>query len=504
MTVTPLRANPFEDCKELYQFLLAFKQTLNKNSSLSDSLGEETEGGQKDQTRILSISQEISPVDPLAVYGAIAEPDKLHFYWQNGATGEAIAAIDAAVSLKLEGEERFSHAKNFIHSCVTNMTSTGSLNLPFAGPHFFCSFTFFDDHPNQEYDFPSATIFLPRWQVSFRKSICVLVANVKINPKVNIQALSESLWRTFHKIKMSGVQTLPGSTLQYRPIDARNRFIKQNVVDINYFKSSVRSALASIEKNKINKVVLAHALDVISPIPFQIISSLKNLQSSYPDCYIFSINNGKGKNFIGASPERLISIRDRELVTDALAGSAARGQTVQSDAEFANRLLKSEKERREHRVVIDFISQRLSMLGMKPQMLPLPQLLQLSNIQHLWTPIRAKVPASIHPLEIVAQLHPTPAVAGVPTKVACQEIRHYESFERCLYAAPLGWVDRQGNGEFVVGIRSALIDANQISGHGSAYRARLYAGAGIVAGSSPDKELAEIQLKLQALLKALV
>ena len=123
------------------------------------------------------------------------------------------------------------------------------------------------------------------------------------------------------------------------------------------------------------------------------------------------------------------------------------------------------------------------------------QLLQLSNIQHLWTPIRAKLPGNIHPLSIVAQLHPTPAVAGVPTRVACKQIRHYETFDRSLYAAPIGWVDYQGNGEFIVGIRSALISSNS---------ARLYAGAGIVAGSDPEKELAEVQLKLQAMLKALV
>jgi menaquinone-specific isochorismate synthase len=98
-------------------------------------------------------------------------------------------------------------------------------------------------------------------------------------------------------------------------------------------------------------------------------------------------------------------------------------------------------------------------------------------------------------LQIVARLHPTPAVAGAATEIACGEIRCYESFERGLYAAPLGWIDSEGNCEFIVGIRSALIDGNH---------ARLYAGAGIVAGSDPDKELAEIQLKLQALLKALV
>jgi menaquinone-specific isochorismate synthase len=113
----------------------------------------------------------------------------------------------------------------------------------------------------------------------------------------------------------------------------------------------------------------------------------------------------------------------------------------------------------------------------------------------LWTPIRARIPRDIHLLKILAQLHPTPAVAGVPRDIALQQIRGCESCDRSLYAAPLGWIDRTGNGEFAVGIRSALIDGD---------RAILYAGAGIVAGSEPEKELAEIQLKLQALLNALV
>ncbi|MDE5072184.1 MAG: chorismate-binding protein, partial [Trichodesmium sp. St5_bin8] len=137
----------------------------------------------------------------------------------------------------------------------------------------------------------------------------------------------------------------------------------------------------------------------------------------------------------------------------------------------------------------------LQYLGLKPKYLPQPNLLQLSNIQHLWTPINAEVSQNIHLLKILSQLHPTPAVAGVPRDIAQEQIQNFETFDRSLYAAPIGWIDHQGNGEFTVGIRSALIDGE---------RARLYAGAGIVTGSKPDQELAEVQLKLQTLLKALV
>jgi menaquinone-specific isochorismate synthase len=190
----------------------------------------------------------------------------------------------------------------------------------------------------------------------------------------------------------------------------------------------------------------------------------------------------------------LVSLHQRRLSTVALAGSVARGKTPTEDAQLANRLLSSHKEKHEHQVVIDSIAQHLRNLGLSPQLDP-ARLLQLPNIQHLQTPIRAIVPSGVHLLDAVAELHPTPAVAGAPRLLACEQIRAFEPFERSLYAAPIGWIDAAGNGEFAVGIRSAILQGRQ---------ARLFAGAGIVSGSTPEKELAEVQLKLQALLNALV
>ncbi len=473
MTVTPYRTDLFQDCKELHQFLLVFKRTEL----------------QKDQTKILSLSIEIPPVDPLAVLSALAQPDRLHFYFEKAGEKEAIAAIDTVASLQVKAHSRFYQAQHFIKSCLANIITTGMTNLPYAGPHFFCSFTFYEQPLNSESPFPSASIFLPRLQVSRQANKGVLVANIKISHQSNIKIIASTLWQDFQQIRAKA------NTLSNLTTSKPGFLTNLNISDINNFKSAVSSSLESIRANQLHKIVLAHAVDVTSPVPFQVVHSLHNLRRLNPGCYIFSTSNGKGQNFIGASPERLISIQNQQLVTDALAGSAPRGKTTAEDAEFANGLLHSDKERREHLVVINYITKRLIKLGLTPQMTPLPALLQLSNIQHLWTPIQTKVPSGIHPLEILAELHPTPAVAGVPRDIACQEIRRYEPFERSLYAAPLGWVDYQGNSEFIVGIRSALIDG---------CNARLYAGAGIVAGSDPDRELAEVQLKLQALLKALV
>jgi menaquinone-specific isochorismate synthase len=477
MTVIPHRANFLQDRDRLHQFLLDCQQSLTE----------------KDRTKIVSISQEIYTTDPLALLQEISAPQQRHFYFEKrdpiAGKSFAIAALDSAVHFTAAGIERFVLAQNFIRSCLASTIAIGAECLPFSGPHFFCSFAFFDENISVNSYFPPATVFLPQWQIARLQDTCTIVANAVVKKDLNLKIITENLWETFEKITARKFCRL-------RIANCNSISLKQIPVnDASQFKTSVKSALESIESQYLSKIVLSQAINVISQTPFSLIDSLNNLRLSYPGCYVFSTSNGKGQNFIGASPERLVSIHNNRLATDALAGSGPRGKTEAEDANLAVGLLESEKDLREHRVVIDFIADRLYNLGITPEFSPQPRLLQLSNIQHLWTPVTAKIPANIHLLKILSQLHPTPAVAGLPRDNALEQIRRGESCDRSLYAAPLGWIDRRGNGEFAVGIRSALIDGA---------RAILYAGAGIVAGSEPDKELAEIQLKLQALLDALV
>ena len=498
MPVIPTSINLFQTSQDLYQFLFNCQQTLTD----------------KMQTKIISISMEILPVDTLAVLEEICEPHQLHFYLEKKAIGEkniyknnlAIAAIEAATHLTVKSGNRFAQAQSFIQSCLDKTISVGATHLPFSGPHFFCSFTFFEKHTQANFNnlhqngnsqqklfinphFPSATIFLPCWQIAQTNNHNILVINTVISTSINIENLSQKIWDKFQQITQINHTHLLTLTKPYK------KFRKINVNHLQEFKKSVASALNLINSNSLRKIVLAHAIDIYSQRNFNLIKSLNNLRFIYPDCYVLSISNGKGQNFICASPERLISINNNQLITDALAGSAPRGKTSSQDAKLANNLLSSEKDLREHQFVIDFIINRLQDLGLKPNYSSQPNLLQLPNIQHLWTPITAAISQNIHLLEILAELHPTPAVAGFPRDIAQEQIQNFEMSDRSLYAAPIGWIDRQGNGEFAVGIRSALIDGNH---------ARLYAGAGIVTGSEPDKELAEVQLKLQTLLKALV
>ncbi|MDB9306142.1 MULTISPECIES: isochorismate synthase [Cyanophyceae] len=471
MTVLPCRSNLFVKNKDLYHFLLNVQENCRNHNC----------------RQIVSISLDIEWVDPLVVLDRLTQANDINFYFENKAKGEAIAGIDTVTKLEIDGKERFNQAEYFIKSCLKNIINFGNNQLTFAEPHFFCYFSFFDYNSQIDYPFPSATVFLPRWQISVKNKRCILVNNIIIKASTNVETILQNL-----QDKIVQIQSLEYASTNLEQLPTK--FSKQSVTNAEDFKRAVGSAVEKIRSSHLSKIVLANALDVKSNHNFNLFKSLNNLRQIHPNCYIFSTSNGKGQNFIGASPERLISIQNQELISDALAGSAPRGKTPAEDAANANRLLNSIKERHEHSLVIDFITQRLTQLGLLPQVLA-PRLRQLSNIQHLWTPITATVPANVHPLKIVSQLHPTPAVAGATRDFACAEIRRYESFERGLYAAPLGWVDARGNCEFIVGIRSALIDGD---------RARLYAGAGIVAGSDPEKEFAEVQLKLQALLKALV
>lgn len=484
MPVTQPRIHPFQDRKALYQFLSVIQQkSFNQN-----------------KFQIASIGLEIDPVDPLVVLQEMARPGEAHFYFEKA--GEAIAAIGSATSFETTGIQRFQKVQSYLQSCQENLVVAPTPEERFTTPRWFCSFTFFDQNEQSGEPFAPASMVLPCWQISSQRNELshdltgelsgtrsFVVANVVLHPSACLETLTEEIWHQFQTICLAryGIVQLPEGLKSY--LNA------WKISDQNNFRSSVHCALQAIHQQRLKKLVLAHCIDVVSPLPFEWIRSLHNLRQIHPDCTVFSIGNGRGKSFIGASPERLLQVHNHSLETDALAGSAPRGKTTAEDADLAHRLLSSPKERHEHQVVVDFIGDRLTQLGITPQFPPAPALLQLSNIQHLHTPIKTTLSTALHPLEILEKLHPTPAVSGLPQAIAREEIQRYEPFGRSLYAAPLGWVDLQNNAEFIVGIRSALLD-----GH----HARLYAGAGIVAGSDPEREFAEVRLKLQALLRALV
>ncbi|HYO88773.1 MAG TPA: chorismate-binding protein, partial [Candidatus Limnocylindrales bacterium] len=182
------------------------------------------------------------------------------------------------------------------------------------------------------------------------------------------------------------------------------------------------------------------------------------------------------------------------LHTAALAGSRRRGATPAEDEALAAELMASPKEREEHQIVVESVIERVTPYARTIDAPATPGILRLGNIQHLHTPVRAELETHFDALDLVAELHPTPALGGFPQRVALAAISELEPVERGWFASPVGWIDAHGDGVFAVAIRSAV---------SRGARARLYAGAGIVAESVADQEWDETGLKFRPLLNAL-
>jgi salicylate biosynthesis isochorismate synthase len=246
----------------------------------------------------------------------------------------------------------------------------------------------------------------------------------------------------------------------------------------------VQDALAEIRAGKLQKVVLARAVDFEADAPIDADALLSRLSAAYPICRAFLVRAGDAA-FLGATPELLCSVDGDAARADALAGSARPGEEPA--------LLGSGKDLREHRAVVDYLEQRLSPLSRELRIPPEPQIQQLSNVIHLRTPIEARLHNGRSAADVVAALHPTPAVCGTPPEAALEFIQRREGLDRGLYAGFVGWAG-PGHAELAVALRCAVVRGN---------RARLFVGAGIVEGSEPQKEWEETEMKARALLGAL-
>ena len=284
------------------------------------------------------------------------------------------------------------------------------------------------------------------------------------------------------------------------------------------WKNLVARAVKEMDSGSMSKVVLARQVEVVANRPFALDETLSRLAHLYPSCAVFHV-----EGFLGASPETLLRRAGADIESHPLAGTVARSGDPSTDDALVAALMSSSKDRREHQLVVDQIAAKLRPLA-SLHVPEAPSVVPLRNVSHLGTSIKgtlhdgagggaaAGAPYSGAPrnsngkdhgqsaalptsLELAALLQPTPAVGGLPVEAAIQWQRDNEGFDRGCYAGPLGWVDSAGDGEWVLGLRSARVSGN---------RAVMYAGNGIVMGSDPDAELGETQLKLQALLAALV
>lgn len=252
--------------------------------------------------------------------------------------------------------------------------------------------------------------------------------------------------------------------------------------------------LRRIQAGEADKVVLARTLDVTPTRPVSALDLVLALWQESHGSHVFLFEPAPGEAVVGAAPETMATVVNGVVRATAVAGSVGVGADSVETAQLARRLFNSDKDRAEHDFVVQDMVAGLSALGCSVERDVEPHVLTLARIQHLETKIVAGIPEGVTLLDILASLHPTPAVCGKPRNVALSILTESEVFDRGWYAGPVGWMGSDGKGIFVPALRSAV---------SSGRRWRLFAGAGILPGSDPALEWEETELKFDPMLRAM-
>jgi isochorismate synthase len=275
--------------------------------------------------------------------------------------------------------------------------------------------------------------------------------------------------------------------------DPAGRFRVVSAMPPEHYEAAVAGAVERIRAGALDKIVLAREVQVHAPAAHDVPAVLGVLREAFPSCHVFCAARGDGA-FIAASPELLVRREGLRAGTLALAGSTRRSADPAVDDHLGEQLLRSDKDREEQAIVSRRIVRALRPHSVWVTAADEPVVVKMANIQHLATPIRAQLAHPVSAVELAGLLHPTPAVGGEPIAAAAPLIPALEGLDRGWYAGPVGWTDRAEDGEFCVALRCALLTGAV---------ARCYAGVGVVRDSDPAAELAETEVKLQALLPVL-
>ena len=424
---------------------------------------------------VFGLAVPLRGLDPLLQLADLEDADPFRFLW-DGAPGLCLAAAGRCHHLELSGPRRFELAQRFSDITLGRILE-GTPEAPAqARSRILLAFSFFEQSGElqPQGSMPSVQAVLPRWQLSRHGRHGWLRLHGIAQQMSDVRSLAESLWLMAEKLQ--SWRSWPGQSSgnlsgRITPGDWERRYT-----------SALQRGLELVNGGELHKLVLAvrHSVSLTSPLdPLLLLKRLRHQQAG--SCR-FLWQRNRQDSFFGASPERLLSLRNGQLRCDALAGTAGRN-------DHATSLLNSDKDRREHELVVQAITEHLSAQGLKPRRPRSPQLARHGQLIHLHTPITTPAPGQ-SPLALAGVLHPTPAVAGLPRREAMSWLRSLEPFDRDGYAAPIGWIDSAGDAELRVAIRC---------GHARGAQLDLTAGAGLVRGSVAERELQEVGLKLTVL-----
>ncbi|HRF47605.1 MAG TPA: isochorismate synthase [Anaerolineales bacterium] len=429
--------------------------------------------------RLLSVTV---PAPGLTANDFLAAQTGARFYWNRDDL--VLAGGGIAAELVVWDRDRFAVVREraaalFAEAVIETPT-------PEAGPRLFGGFAFQNDFaPDNTWAIYAPALFiLPHFQFTQIGAQAWLTINAQqaegdeLSPETLRDVATERL------ASLAGAATPPTLT----PLDVRYPMTP------GAWEGMITAATTQIRSGALAKVVLARACEINFREHIDARAALAYLDQHYVGCYRFLFEPQPHRAWFGATPELLARVAGHDLETMALAGSIRRGASPEQDSELGAQILADPKERSEHEFVVAALRERLAGLCTGVDIPATPDVLRLSNIQHLHTPARGRLREPAGVLPVIERLHPTPAMGGSPTAAALDFIRASEPIPRGWYASPIGWLDARLDGEFAVGIRSAVADERRVW---------LYAGAGIVGDSQPDKEWRETALKFMPMLRAL-
>lgn len=429
--------------------------------------------GNDSHHRIVRCKVEIEDVAAMEWLACQTSPIKT--YWANRNQEFKMAGIGVAHEISGQSIPDLHELFDTLHDL---------LNPEHPDLRYYGGFQFNTSEPSEEgwKTFGAFRFIIPRFELHRSDAGTFLVSNHYVDPNVeqNVDEILKGLDDIQFDITLS---------------DWEERAIlhRRDVPDKSAWRQSVLTALEEMDAEKYEKVVLARKAILTFNDPVDPTAYLLRLRRMSEETFNFYFQPDPSHAFLGATPERLFRRQGRTIHTEAIAGTRPRGLTTRDDNRYSKALLSSDKELREHAIVVDMIARILDMHCDAVMVDDRVQITKLSHVQHLCKHFVAKLDDETSDADLIKDLHPTPAMGGYPTDIALDAIDRLEPFNRGWYAAPVGFVGTDHT-EFVVAIRSALIEKEQVS---------LYSGAGIVNGSDPDEEWKEIEDKISKFLKAL-
>jgi isochorismate synthase len=426
-------------------------------------------------------------VDPASVASASRRQAEPWFLFeQPDRDGAALAGLGQTAVLGAAGPGRFADVADRWRALAATAVS-GTADEPGEGPLALGGFAFAEEGGRAPHwrAFQPASLIVPEVALRRRGGEVSLTLTALASPDDVPAELADRLARRLSELRVAPLPLLdPAPT---------GRFLVASAMPPEHYEQAVARAVELIAAGGLEKIVLAREVQVHAPRPYDAAAIFAVLRREFPSCFVFCVGRGDAA-LVAASPELLVRREGQRVSTLALAGSTRRSADPAVDDHLGEQLLRDASYREEHAIVARRIERTLRAHSVWVAARGEPELVRIANIQHLATPIRAQLAAPIEALELAGLMHPTPAVGGEPLSRAAPLIPALEGLDRGWYSGPVGWTDAAGDGELCVALRCALLEGPV---------ARCFAGNGIVRDSDPARELAETEIKLQALLPLL-